>query len=95
MAFAIQFITRPKAPNGMGYGAYLVNDGTCTFAITSDDRGQRQTLYVWLGHGNAGKGRDVYDKALTLPSVTLNAAQYNTIVSTYDNERGHAFTDKG
>ena len=95
MAFAVQFITRPKSPNGAGYGAYLVNDGTHTLAITSDSTGERQTLYVWLGHGNAGKGRAIYDDALTLPAMTLNAAQYNTLVSTHDDEKGWPFIDKG
>lgn len=81
MAFAYQYITRP----GNGYGGYVVNDGTHSVFIPSTSESDRVRLHKWIGNGDIGKGRDMVNSALAMPTVTLNPAQYNALVITFND----------
>lgn len=85
--FAIQYITRP----GQYYGGYMVNDGTHCVFIPCTTPSDRIRLYKWIGNGDIGMGRDMVDKALAMPDVSLNPAQYNALVITFDDYTNVAF----
>lgn len=90
--FAIQYINRP----GIGYGGYVVNDGTHTVfikATTSNDTGH---LFNWLGNGDIARGRDIErDYSLALPPVFLNPRQYNDMVNGMYTHTAIAYTKEG
>lgn len=76
--FAIQYFNRP----GIGYGGYMVNDGSHLVFIpctTANDTGK---LFLWLGNGDMARGRDVHrDLSIELPAIFLNPKQYNDMVN--------------
>ena len=92
MALAIQYMDRPNSPSGAYYGGYCVNDGTNTVFISTRGASNLFPVYEWLGKGDRGKGRDIYKTALVMPSVTLNAKQYNALVCTIPTHEQRAYT---
>lgn len=90
--FALQYVDRP----GTGYGGYVVNDGTHTVFIAASTSSDIGKLYRWLGKGDMAKGRDEYhSNALTLPDVSLNAAQYNAMVNPMSKGNEVTYTKEG
>lgn len=92
MALAIQYMDRPNGPSGTVYGGYCINDGTNTVFVSTRGASNLFPVYEWLGNGDRNKGRDVYRTALTMPSVTLNAQQYNALVTTIPTHTQRAYT---
>lgn len=82
MAIAIQYMDRPNSPGGASYGGYCINDGSNTVFIETRAMNNLFPVYEWLGNGDRAKGREVYRDVLSMPSVTLNAKQYNSLVCT-------------
>jgi hypothetical protein len=93
MVFAIQHLSRPKLPNGQKPGIFLVNDGSNTVAITSNGSASVNALYHWLGNGDENKGRVIGESSdcLTLPSLSINAQQYNALVTSLPTENDVLF----
>jgi len=90
--FAIQYVNRP----GTGYGGYVVNDGSNTVFIKATTESDTRRLYVWLGNGDAVKGRGIANThSLCLPSVVLNPAQYNTMIGGMCTPDIKAYSHKG
>jgi hypothetical protein len=92
MPIAIQYMDRPNSPSGAYYGGYCINDGTNTVFVSTRSASNLFPVYEWLGNGDRNKGRVVYDSALVMPSVTLNAKQYNALVCTLPTHTQRAFT---
>lgn len=74
--FAIQYVDRP----GIGHGGYMVHDDRGLVWVKATSAADIRPLYVWLGKGNAVLGRELMRNAFSMPSVVLNAAQYNELV---------------
>jgi hypothetical protein len=89
MGFAMQYITRP----GIGYGGFMVNDGSNTTFIPSTSANSTPTLYKWIGNGDMARGRALStgSECLSMPSVTLNPAQYNSLIGTLSDYKVISF----
>jgi len=92
MPIAIQYMDRPNSPNGAYYGGYCVNDGSNTVFIETRAANNLLPVYAWLGNGDRAIGREVYKTALVMPSVTLNAKQYNTLVCSIPTHEQRAYS---
>lgn len=87
--FAYQYITRP----GNGYGGYVVNDCTNTVFIRATSESDTLLLREWLGKGDRARGRAILDsEGISLPTVSLNPAQYNAMVSPMCTHEQRAYT---
>lgn len=92
MGLAIQYMDRPNSPGGAYYGGYCINDGHNTVFVQTGSMNNMHPVYEWLGNGDRNKGRDIYNSALCMPSVTLNAKQYNALVCTLPTHEQRAYT---
>lgn len=83
--FALQYVDRP----GNGYGGYVIHDDKGLVFIAATSSSDIRRVYVWVGNGDANKGRDAMCEAFSMPNVMLNAKQYNDMVNpmTKHNER--------
>jgi hypothetical protein len=88
--FALQYINRP----GNGYGGYIVHDdkGLVFIAAASSDI---RRVYVWVGNGDANKGRELMNDAFSMPNVMLNPAQYNAMVCGMPLHTERSFVKEG
>ncbi len=89
--FAIQYVNRP----GNGYGGYIVHDDRGLVFIKATSANNIHPLYVWLGNGNANKGRDMMRDAFSMPSIVLNPAQYNELVKDVTLHTQRVFIKEG
>ena len=89
----MQYMDRPNSPSGAYYGGYCINDGTNTVFIETRSMDNLLPVYKWLGNGTANTGRDYLrdNPPLYMPSVTLNAKQYNALVTTLPTGEQRAF----
>jgi hypothetical protein len=85
MVCAIQWVQRKEC------GGYLVNDGTHTVFVDTHTQDNTTPLYIYLGIGDTHKGKSVYESALIMPSMVINAAQYNALVSSMPNDSQEVF----
>lgn len=79
----IQYITRPNAKNGATYGAYLVNVDNDIVIVPCNSGRDITKLWSYLGNGNKGVGKDRAKSFCSMPDMTLNPAQYNSLVTQY------------
>lgn len=85
MVCAIQWVQRKEC------GGYLVNDGTNTVFVDTNTQDNTTPLYIYLGIGDTVKGKSVYDSALIMPSMVINAAQYNALIASMPNDSQEVF----
>ncbi len=89
--FAIQYVNRP----GNGYGGYIVHDDKGLVFVKATSSNDTRALYVWLGKGDAIRGRDLLNDAFQMPSITLNPAQYNAMVVDMPLHTERSFVKEG
>lgn len=91
--FSLQYMSRPPI-GGSVYGGYCINDGTNTVFIVTGAMDNLTPVYRWLGNGTVATGRDYYrdNPPLVMPSVVLNAKQYNALVCTLPTDEQRGFT---
>lgn len=89
--FAIQYVDRP----GIGHGGYMVHDDKGLVWVKATSASDIRPLYVWLGKGDSNKGRDLMREAFSMPSVVLNAAQYNELVRDMPLHSDRCFVKEG
>lgn len=94
MPIAIQYMDRPNTPSGNPIGGYCINDGSNTVFIPTNTMDNMVPVYRWLGNGTVNTGRDYLrtNPPLFLPRVTLNASQYNALVTTLPTDSQRSFT---
>jgi hypothetical protein len=78
--FVIQYVDRPNDPGGNAHGGYLVNDGSNTVFVSTRTPNNRGALYEYVGNGDRAKGMDMIKGCMCMPSLTINARQFNTLV---------------
>ncbi|QNN99107.1 hypothetical protein SEA_FAUST_273 [Streptomyces phage Faust] len=93
MAIALQYMDRPNSKGGAVYGGYCINDGTNTVFIETKGQDNLVPVYRWLGNGTVNVGRDYMrdNPPLSMPTVVLNAQQYNALVTTLPTDTQRAF----
>lgn len=89
--FAMQYVDRP----GNGYGGYVIHDDKGLVFIAATSSSDIRRVYVWIGKGDAIKGRDMARDAFSMPSVVLNAAQYNAMVNPMTKHNERSFVKEG
>lgn len=89
--FAIQYVNRP----GNGHGGYMVHDDRGMVWVKTTNPADIRPLHVWLGNGNAVLGKDLMRNAFSMPSVVLNAAQYNELVRDMPLHTSRSFVKEG
>lgn len=89
--FAVQYVTRP----GNGYGGYVVHDDKGLVFIPATSASDIAPLYKWIGNGDMVKGRNAMDDAFSMPSVSLNPAQYNSMVNQLVKHTTRSFVKEG
>jgi hypothetical protein len=89
--FALQYVDRP----GNGYGGYVVHDDKGLVFISATSASDIRRVYVWIGKGDAIKGRDMARDAFSMPSVVLNAKQYNDMINPMTKHNERSFVKEG
>jgi hypothetical protein len=84
MVCAIQYME--SKGNAHIRAGYVVNDGTHTVFVNTGTKDNTIPLYIYLGIGDTNRGKAVYDAAFIMPDVSLNGAQFNSLIASMPHD---------
>ncbi len=73
----------------------MVHDDKGLVWVRATNAADIRPLHVWLGKGDSIRGRDMMRDAFSMPSIVLNAAQYNELVRDMPLHTERSFIKEG